>query len=140
MSEQAKGASVEVEAKRMVRSLRRRGDFAGVIGIFVYAALEVVRHIYWPDAGKWTVVGWLIPFEGLTCFFAYVSYESMKSSLKELGYSGETAHREQTLILLIQRQDAEGLRLVRGMATAGGVYAFVIGMVMSGIVRTYFFN
>ena len=140
MSDQVNDASVAAEAKRMVRSLGRRGDLAGVIGIFVYAALEGVRLIYWPDAGKWAVVGWLIPFQGLTCILANVSYESMKSSLKELGYSGETSHREQTLILLIQRQDAEGLRLVRGMATAGGVYAFVIGMVMSGLVRTYFFN
>ena len=140
MSDQGVDASVEVEAKQMVRSLGRRGDLAGVIGIFVYAALEVVRLIYWPDAGKWAVVGWLIPFQGLTCILANVSYESMKSTLKERGYSGETAQREQTLILMIQRQDAEGLRLVRGMATAGAVYALVLGMVMAGIVRTYFFN
>ena len=139
MSDQGVDASVEVEAARIAKQLRRREGVAWALGILFYGGLEFMRLIYLPDAGKWFVFGWLIPVEFLLSMTAFWSSISMQSALKERGYSNERSQFEQSIALLLKRHDIEGLRLLNGIAMAGTIYAFPLGMVMAGIVRTYFF-
>ena len=140
MTDKALEISVEAEAAEMAKNIRKREGFAWALGTLFYGFLETMRLIYWPDAGKWFVFGWLIPFECLIFLTAFLSSTSMQSSLKERGYSNERNQFQQSIALILKRQDAEGLRLVRGIAMAGAAYAMPLGMVMAGIVRTYFFN
>jgi hypothetical protein len=140
MTDEARDTSVEVEATQMAKNLRQREGFAWALGILFYGFLEFMRLIYLPDSGKWFVFGWLIPVECLMFMTAFWSSISMQSALKERGYSNERSQFAQSIALLLKRQDTEGLRLLRGIAMAGTIYAFPLGMVMAGIVRTYFFN
>jgi len=140
MMEESIQISVETEAKQLAKNGRNREGFAWVFGALLYGFLEAMRLIYWPNAGKWFVFGWLIPFECLIFLTAFFSSTSMQSTLRERGYSNERNQFEQSIALMLKRQDAEGLRLVRGIAMAGAAYAFPLGMVMAGIVRTYFFH
>jgi hypothetical protein len=140
MTDKALDISVEAEAAQLAKKLRKREGFAWALGILIYGFLEVMRLIYWPEAGKWFVVGWLIPFEALVFLIAFVSATSMQSTLRDRGYSNERNQFEKSISLMIGHQDAEGLRLVRGIAVASAICALVLGMVMSGVVRTYFFN
>lgn len=140
MTERSSEISVEAEAKQLAKNLRNREGFAWAFGALLYGFLEVMRLIYWPNAGEWLVFGWLIPFECLIFLAAFFSSTSMQSTLRERGYSNERNQFEHSIALMLKRQDAEGLRLIRGIAMAGAVYAFPLGMVMAGIVRTYFFN
>ncbi len=141
MSDQGVDASVEVEAARIAKQLRRREEIAWAIGFIFYLALEFFRLKYWAeDSSKWSLFGGLIPFETLVFLVAFLSATSMQTTLRERGYSNERSQFEKSITLVLQRQDAEGLRLIRGKAVASSICAFVLGMVMSGVARTYFFN
>lgn len=124
--------AIEAEAVHMAKRIRRREELAFACGFVLYLALELIRLKYFSGlVSERSLRGWFIPFACLTWLLAMISSVSMQSTLKGHGVSNERSQLKESVVSLIERHDTEGLRLLRGIAMAGAIYAFVLGMAMS---------
>lgn len=120
----------EIAAKQLAKALGWREAVAFAIGFAFFASLEFVRFHYFEHAiDVWTLRGWFIPVSSLMSLLALISSVSMRSSLKDRGYSDAMTNRRKCCRELLTSKDEEGLRLLKGIAITGTIGAFGLGTV-----------
>jgi hypothetical protein len=123
------GQANEIEAEKMLNRLRRRDGMVFGIGLILSVTLEFVRFQYFENTiNAWTLRGIFIPVASISWLLAMISSVSMQSSLKSRGVLNPVSPGIKCVAGLLAKNDAEGLRLIRGIAVAAYVYDFVLGM------------
>lgn len=122
----------EIEAEKLVKTLRRREAIAFAFGFVFFTSLEFFRFQYFEHTiDVWTLRGWFIPAASLVSLLALISSVSMQSSLKGRGVANAITQRKECCRQLLINKDDEGLRLLQGIAIAGTIGAFGLGTVIA---------
>lgn len=128
-------------AKEIIKSLRRREELTFALGFVLSIASEFVRFKYFQNTiNEWTLRGCFISIACLVSLLAMISSVSMQSSLKDHGVENPLFPSSECIAGLLAAHDTEGLRLIQGIATAGRVYAFVLGMAIGMCVCIFIQN
>ena len=125
-------ASVEAEAAQMAKKMRKRETMTFVLGFVLYATVELVRLGFFENAIKlWTLRGIFIPIVSLSLLLVLVSSVSMQSSLKSRCSASAITQKKICYEQLLMNKDAEGLRLLNGIAFVGSIASFITGMLVA---------
>lgn len=121
----------EIQTSRIYKKLEA-GEYIGfVAGFAIFSIVELSCRHFLPNADIWHARAWFFPIAGLIFIAALLSSVSMQDSLRERGLPHPLKKRRECIRLLLQTDDEEGLRLLRGIAMAANTYSLALGMAIA---------
>jgi len=141
MIEGARGSSMEIDfsknADRIVKDLRRNETISMVIGALVVLGAEMFHTCCMPGIQVWKVRGLFIPLICVVSLLAMWSSIGMQNSLKERGAPHAIESRMQCIQFLIDANDVEGMRLLKGVGIASNFHCAVFGIIAGICVASF---
>jgi len=126
-------------ADQVVKDLTRNETLFILAGLAIAFAAEVLHAYCMPNVSIWTVRGLFFPVISVASLLAMVSSIGMQNSLKERGAPHAVESRKQCVQFLIDANDIEGMRLLKGVGIAANIYCAAFG-VIAGICIASFVN